>query len=451
MVRRVSRFLAIFPLAFPILSPAAAGERLVMPYDCRVEADQLRLSPSPERSYAIVGEREEQTVSTCPAAMAESCRTVMVHRFAIACGNASADWMQVAGAIRGAAANRAWIEGSRLNLVMPARSEGERANCRMGPSSAPGTSGGRDASCQPWRRGGNFDHLILPAGFAPIGELGARLMIGIGDEVAAAPGAAAARLYRSATDGEVTVAKADPLAVLEPSARRDTFETALEPGPDDDWITVVRAGDDAPVPTAYAAATPLWALLSAAGAMLALLILFGVRYLSLREGFAIRGAAAGTVSVAAMLQQTEQAAKALKAAGPLREVLLAELRQVRVRLAGVERSSVAGEMPAERLAPTLRGMVRELERIRRIIDSAAVSLTDARRDGRLPRTMSEAYEVLGVNAEVSAGVAKKIVDALRMSWHPDHARDDADRALREDRIRQINIAWDLINAKREAA
>jgi hypothetical protein len=48
-------------------------------------------------------------------------------------------------------------------------------------------------------------------------------------------------------------------------------------------------------------------------------------------------------------------------------------------------------------------------------------------------------------------VLKKIVDALRMSWHPDHARDAADRVLREDRIRQINIAWDLINTKREAA
>ena len=48
--------------------------------------------------------------------------------------------------------------------------------------------------------------------------------------------------------------------------------------------------------------------------------------------------------------------------------------------------------------------------------------------------------VLGVNAEVSAGVLKKIVDALRMSWHPDHARSEDDRRLREERIRQINIA-----------
>ena len=95
--------------------------------------------------------------------------------------------------------------------------------------------------------------------------------------------------------------------------------------------------------------------------------------------------------------------------------------------------------------------MRELERIRRIADSAAASLSGARPAGSVPRTTSEAYDVLGVNPDVSEGVLKKIVDALRMSWHPDHARSDEDRRVREDRIRQINIAWELINATREAA
>jgi preprotein translocase subunit Sec63 len=96
-------------------------------------------------------------------------------------------------------------------------------------------------------------------------------------------------------------------------------------------------------------------------------------------------------------------------------------------------------------------LVRELERIGRIVDSAAVSLSGARPAGSMPRTTSEAYDVLGVNPDVSEGVLKKIVGALRMSWHPDHARSDEDRRVREDRIRRINIAWDLINAQREAA
>ena len=68
---------------------------------------------------------------------------------------------------------------------------------------------------------------------------------------------------------------------------------------------------------------------------------------------------------------------------------------------------------------------------------------------RKPR--GEAYQLLGVNADVSEGTLKKLVDALRMTWHPDHARDEQDRLLREDRIKQINIAWDLISDKRQAA
>jgi hypothetical protein len=151
-----------------------------------------------------------------------------------------------------------------------------------------------------------------------------------------------------------------------------------------------------------------------------------------------------------MLRQTETAAAQLKGAAPLRDVLNAEMAQVRQRLANVETLVLKGEMPAEKSAPQFRNLVRDLERIGRIVDSAVASLSGARKTTTLPRTISEAYEVLGVNAEVSAGVLKKIVDALRMSWHPDHARDEADRSLREARMQQINIAWELIS-KREAA
>jgi DnaJ-class molecular chaperone len=107
-------------------------------------------------------------------------------------------------------------------------------------------------------------------------------------------------------------------------------------------------------------------------------------------------------------------------------------------------------MPVAKSAPQFRNFVRELERIRRIADSAVASLSGGRGTPVLPGTTSEAYEVLGVNAEVSDGVLKKVVDGLRMTWHPDHARDEADRRLREARMQQINIAWEMISATREA-
>jgi hypothetical protein len=69
---------------------------------------------------------------------------------------------------------------------------------------------------------------------------------------------------------------------------------------------------------------------------------------------------------------------------------------------------------------------------------------------RMPRTREEALEVLGIGIAPSATdtAIKKIVDGLRMSWHPDLAKDETDRLLRELRSKQINAAWDILHAQR---
>jgi preprotein translocase subunit Sec63 len=67
------------------------------------------------------------------------------------------------------------------------------------------------------------------------------------------------------------------------------------------------------------------------------------------------------------------------------------------------------------------------------------------------RTYAEALEVLGASPDAALAAVKKIVDGLRQSWHPDHARSEADRLHRERRLRQINVAWDLIAHRRTAA
>ncbi|MCZ7595491.1 MAG: DnaJ domain-containing protein [Hyphomicrobium sp.] len=445
-----------------------------MPFACGVEGGEVRLSPAAETSYGIVDGRDEQTVTTCTRSNLAGCRTVMVHKFTISCNGSTVAWMRVAAAIRSAAANRAWIENGRLNLVMPSRGAPE--------TPAPCTSAARasgierrvvlSGDCLPWSRNATFEHLVLPDGFAPVGELGARLMIGAAADEAVVADAAvelvalAPQLTQVAmTDAEIAIAKADPNAVLEPGAPRDTFETALEPDPaSDDWITVVHAGADEPVLPAeqHVARTWAWLLVIASSAVIVLLL--AMRLVPLVRARSARATALSlansdlslanaSVAVAALLQQTETATWQLKGAGPLREVLQGELDHVRERLANIEKLVVKGELAPDKSALQFRALVRELERIRRIVDSALASLSNTKKTTTLPRTASEAYEVLGVNAEVSAGVLKKIVDALRMSWHPDHARDADDRVLREDRIRQINIAWELINGKqkREAA
>jgi hypothetical protein len=67
---------------------------------------------------------------------------------------------------------------------------------------------------------------------------------------------------------------------------------------------------------------------------------------------------------------------------------------------------------------------------------------------RLPRNREEACRIIGASPDASEAVIKKIVDALRQSWHPDHAGGLADRDVREQRMKQINVAWDIISGKR---
>ena len=58
---------------------------------------------------------------------------------------------------------------------------------------------------------------------------------------------------------------------------------------------------------------------------------------------------------------------------------------------------------------------------------------------------------MGVTPDATQAAIKRIVDGLRLNWHPDYARDDADRQLRELRLKQINAAWEILNGTRPAA
>jgi hypothetical protein len=277
--------------------------------------------------------------------------------------------------------------------------------------------------------------------------------------------------------GETLVAKADPDAIVEPIPGLEPYDPTYDQGgADSAWQTVVNAdGGYASKVRERAGAVPaIWTWLLAAMGVATMAGLASARYLQARPArlFAFPGDAASIfvhdacgasaagrfhsatnagAAVNALLEQTEKVVSALKGAAPLREVLQSELQLVRQRLASVEEATGGDDAGAVRNAPHYRALVRELERIRRIVDSAAASLSGARQASGPPRTVSEAYDVLGVNADVSEAVLKKIVDALRMSWHPDHSKDEDDHKLREARIRQINIAWELISARRDMA
>ncbi len=65
----------------------------------------------------------------------------------------------------------------------------------------------------------------------------------------------------------------------------------------------------------------------------------------------------------------------------------------------------------------------------------------------LPSTREEALQVLGAGPDASEAVVKKIVDGLRMSWHPDLAKSSDEYRLRSERMTQINVAWDILSGR----
>lgn len=483
-MRRVFGVFLLICLSLAEVRPVHGRERVVMPFDCGLESGRIKISPAVPKSYPIIGTREEESVTTCQPPLANRCRTLMVHRFVISCGGVGVAWMRVVAAIGRTNGSRAWVDDGRLNITLPPRNtRGQSAPCLDGQ---PGRNGLERRvvfmqDCLPWRRRfRDVDHVVLREGFAPLGEFGARLQL-----VSADSGYSLdeARLDAGLDDAVLVPGRGTLLSRTDPRGAVDPAEAiygAQHGGTitADDWVTVVRAerdyGSAAPaartagLPTALTLFLAALGVVTAAGAVRlrglrlkpARILASAPRYSRAFRRDASGSAGAGAfpadnltnagAAVAAFFVQTEAAVAQLKEAGPLRDVLQSEIKHLRERLRTVE-AGARGGVPATNTGPHYRALVRELERIRRIAESAAASLTGGRQACTLPRTTSEAYDVLGVNADVSEDVLKKIVDALRMSWHPDRARDEQDRLAREDRIRQINVAWDIITSKREAA
>jgi hypothetical protein len=153
--------------------------------------------------------------------------------------------------------------------------------------------------------------------------------------------------------------------------------------------------------------------------------------------------------VHARLTETELLVATLPADLLLRHVLESELDGLRQRAADIARR--AGRLGAERAGGMIRSLMRDLDRITRIVHGAAQRSEPEQPAAEPPASVYEAYRVLGLNADAPHAAVKKVVDALRMSWHPDHARDEADRLYREQRTKQINAAWDLLKVVPAAA
>lgn len=390
-----------------------------MPYACQMQGKSPVLSAAAPTSYPILGAREDLPFSACSSARTKACETMMVHKFLIACGGEKVAWARVAAS------------GAAAGVHLPAH---------------------------------------LPAGFAPISRFQGRFVLPGFGKTTRLP---TVETHALSAD---SVVETGALGLHEDEPR---------------WVTVVDPvmGGSSPGGAFKVAGVISTLLISLMAACLFVarrrmpsnyefvrssfyggsdadgsqaegkrfahdfIAMFRRQF----EGWTER-TAEGTGDAAverameavhARIVETELLIASLPPDLLLRDVLQTELDGLRGRAADVSRR--AEQLGSKRSGTMVRAMLRDLDRITRIVhgtvrkEEAAVPPSSD-----VPSTIYEAYRVLGLNAEAPPAAVKKVVDALRMSWHPDHARSEADRRHREDRIKQINAAWDLLKAAQAA-
>ena len=158
-------------------------------------------------------------------------------------------------------------------------------------------------------------------------------------------------------------------------------------------------------------------------------------------GIAVLGGLAALLAVFALARRRERA----QADTRPRDIASVSLSGRHAPVPGVAQP---GTMPrkAMAVAPVLHAPMQPASRLP---EQPVQSGPPAALNNRIPRTRAEAIQILGMGVTPQANqvAMKKIVDGLRLSWHPDHAKDESDRRMREFRIKQINAAWDLIQGK----
>ena len=384
------------------LTGPAAAEELVMPFSCGVIGGQVSLAPSAPQTYQIYGRAEHKRLNTCSPYDPRKCHAWSVHRFDLDCGGVRTSWQSVVAAL----------------APILAESGGQAYS---GPYDEPAY--GPQGRAGPYRRGPGG--IAFPPGFAP-NPLKVAHFKGTGPVVADIP--LPSKKPDVPAPSQVAAIETPPqLAAPEPEAAASSAsnaETASKTPSDKTSSDEISGEPKAPevaehqalnievdsevtgsLPTPGAASGSLWRIPSMAFT-LTLALLFAL--------------------TATLFLGRRRMLTLLALPGPV------------LRLRGP-----AG-LPALR-----RSLVSEwkdaLARRRGGNDQAGLRLWD---EDWLPATKREALDVLGVDPRAGRETIKSTVTRLRRALHPDYALDDEDRLLRERRLKQINVAWDILGGKR---
>ena len=384
--------------ASALTGPAAAGEQLVMPFACHVAGGQVQLVPSEPRAYQIYGQRAQRSLTTCSPYDPRRCHTWSVHRFDLDCGGIRTSWPSVVAALSPILADSVGYGrpgGPPPRLAPPHR-----------PS--PGAS-------------------AFPGGFAPNPMRVARF-----ERSDLAPVNVPLPPKKPAPAEPIEVAEMAPS--VEPAAETPAETTPAETAPaktapaetppaednDTDKTTALAQQRALQIETESASSEVTGALPKPKASSL------------LRDaGLVFVLTVAALLALSAALLMRQRGLALLPARTPLR------LRGPTNLLPVLRRGAVA-----EHESPPARGQ-------HKTIEAPAVRLRLWDKDW-LPKTRAEALNVLGVDPLARRDKIKSTVTRLRRALHPDYAFDDEDRDLRERRLKQINVAWEIVSAKRRA-
>ncbi len=432
--------LVVLGISLAANAPAAADE-LIVPYSCAMKNTEPSLTPATETSYNILGARDEQPFTHCGSGAAAACVTMMVHRFSIVCGDKRVAWAKFASAARehgaklpsGLPTGFAPVSAVAGRLVLPSYSKSKKsiliAPVAMQDLSPDSVIDRSDRAFRAQSAGPAWE-TVVQADVLPVAESGlarvATVLAALLAMLVAASFAVAGRMPQ-ATRGtlDATLWTSHLLAVWQTLASRDAMVRRV----------------------ASAMSVALRCRAWIAGSVEALQ----------RQGRSYRDNARSqsALILEARLAETDLLVATLPDGLLLRDVLQGEIDRVRARGNDVEKNYY--RRAPDKSAAVVRTLLRELDRISRIARGAIhPSGERAERDDdhyadHMPITHHDAYRLLGLNADAQPAVAKKLVDALRMTWHPDYARDEPDRRRREARMKQINAAWDMIKDRRAAA
>ena len=465
--------LSLLPLSFLASQAAHADEQIVLPFECDVIGGRVQMRPSGDQAYRVYGGRQEQRYRACSEQSPDRCRTFLVHRFTMACGRDRVDWPDAYEAIARATDGRAFFNNEGALYY------------RMGPREP------RDSYPFPDRRPAT-GIVEMPNGFAPIAGVDA-IFTPLDPRVAELEDGQPTRetqAYREPLPSAATAPGGKPAfaPVLtpkeppkQPAAKSDVVlepkpvpvpevkstpelststrpletastQTAAAPAPEPAKVeppaaaVAAREPVQPVVPTilnnpaakeveSAAKSETVVAAAEVAPAPALPVVEEGARV----EGWSANGDGSGiavppialailiaAATLAALLVILKRQSEATVAVGPMRVAF-------EPVLPGLEPKAAAGQALAVRVAPEPP-----------VVSNASVATAG------VPSTRAEAFALLGLNADASEPVIRKLVEALRQSWHPDLGATPDDRSVREERMKAINAAADLLLRKAAA-